>query len=201
MMCINIYDIRLEDTAPACGMNWPPEMPAIKKMLGVKWFIYLFHRLFAADLNLDQRPEVVNALHATAHPGGWVECRSSVHRAFHEKDQESSISVLPRVLSKIPTLLFVGDQDLICNYIGIENMINALIWNGGTGLGVCYFVSLPSSAILTVSSDCTDTIMECQLVTCRHLGNLKKFDIRQGIYLHEIHSNPLLNMSRTPKDL
>ena len=35
-MCINIYDIRLEDTSPACGMNWPPEMPAIKKILGVK---------------------------------------------------------------------------------------------------------------------------------------------------------------------
>jgi carboxypeptidase D len=35
-MCINIYDIRLEDTLPACGMNWPPEMPAIKKILGVK---------------------------------------------------------------------------------------------------------------------------------------------------------------------
>ena len=88
-------------------------------------------------MNLNQRPEVVHALHATAHPGSWVECRSSVHQAFHEKDLDSSISVLPRVLSKIPTLLFVGDQDLICNYIGIENMINALSWNGGTGLGVC----------------------------------------------------------------
>ena len=38
-MCINIYDVRLEDTSPACGMNWPPEMPAIKKILAV---IYLF---------------------------------------------------------------------------------------------------------------------------------------------------------------
>ena len=99
---------------------------------------YLFHRLIVADLNFQyQRPEVVRALHATAHPGSWVECRSSVHQAFHEKDLESSISVLPRVLSKIPTLLFVGDQDLICNYIGIENMIKALSWNGETGLGVC----------------------------------------------------------------
>jgi carboxypeptidase D len=49
------------------------------------------------------------------------------------------------VLSKIPTLLFVGDQDLICNYIGIENMIKALSWNGETGLGVCLCVSFPSS--------------------------------------------------------
>lgn len=110
-----------------------------------------------------------------------MECRSSVHQAFHEKDLESSISVLPRVLSKIPTLLFVGDQDLICNYIGIENMIKALTWNGATGLGVCCVFPFRLQLILTVSSDCTDTIVECQLITCRHLGNFEKFDIRQGI--------------------
>ncbi|KIM46518.1 hypothetical protein M413DRAFT_24234 [Hebeloma cylindrosporum] len=114
-MCINIYDIRLEDTQPACGMNWPPEMPHITKLLG--------------------RPDVTSALHATAHPGNWVECRSDVHRAFKEKSSESAISVLPRVLSKIPVLIFAGDQDLICNYIGLENMIKALTWNGATGLG------------------------------------------------------------------
>ncbi|KAF8914278.1 alpha/beta-hydrolase [Gymnopilus junonius] len=114
-MCINIYDIRLEDTAPACGMNWPPEMPQITNFLG--------------------RPEVVKALHAEAHPGSWRECRTDVHLAFHETTSESSSSVLPRVLSKIPVLIFAGDQDLICNYIGLENMIRSLTWNGGTGLG------------------------------------------------------------------
>lgn len=39
-MCINIYDIRLEDTSPACGMNWPPEMPQIKDFLGVSSYLY-----------------------------------------------------------------------------------------------------------------------------------------------------------------
>ncbi len=39
-MCINIYDIRLEDTSPACGMNWPPEMPQIKDFLGVSPYLY-----------------------------------------------------------------------------------------------------------------------------------------------------------------
>ena len=33
-------------------------------------------------------------------------------------------------------LLFAGDQDLICNYVGIENLIQAMTWNGATGLGV-----------------------------------------------------------------
>lgn len=41
--------------------------------------------------------------------------------------------------------MFVGDQDLICNYIGIENMIKALTWNGQTGLGVCCPCSLAYS--------------------------------------------------------
>ncbi|KAF5321764.1 hypothetical protein D9619_000585 [Psilocybe cf. subviscida] len=114
-MCVNIYDVRLEDTAPACGMNWPPEISHITTLLG--------------------RSDVVSALHATAHPGGWVECRGDVHRSFHERTAESSITVIPRVLSKIPILIFAGDQDIICNHIGLENMIKSLTWNGETGLG------------------------------------------------------------------
>jgi carboxypeptidase C (cathepsin A) len=41
-MCINIYDVRLDDTSPACGMNWPPGMPAVKKMLAVMIFIIAY---------------------------------------------------------------------------------------------------------------------------------------------------------------
>ena len=44
--------------------------------------------------------------------------------------------MLPRVLERIPVLLFAGDQDFICNYLGQESLIQALTWNGGTGLGV-----------------------------------------------------------------
>lgn len=25
-MCLNIYDVRLYDVEPACGMNWPPDL-------------------------------------------------------------------------------------------------------------------------------------------------------------------------------
>jgi carboxypeptidase D len=54
-----------------------------------------------------------------------------------QKSAQSSITVLPRVLERIPVLLFAGDQDLICNYVGQESLIQSLTWNGGTGLGVC----------------------------------------------------------------
>lgn len=48
----------------------------------------------------------------------------------------SSITLLPSVIERIPVLLFVGDQDYICNYMGIEKMINVMTWNGEKGLGV-----------------------------------------------------------------
>lgn len=47
----------------------------------------------------------------------------------------SAVTVIPRILEKISIMLFAGDQDLICNYVGIEALISALTWNGGTGLG------------------------------------------------------------------
>ena len=93
----------------------------------------------------------MKALHAEAHPGSWRECRGDVHLAFHEKTSESSSSVLPQVLSKIPVLIFAGDQDLICNYIGLENMIRALTWNGATGLGVSRLL-LEAERVLIIST-------------------------------------------------
>ncbi|KAI5893580.1 alpha/beta-hydrolase [Schizophyllum commune H4-8] len=114
-MCMNIYDVRLDDTAPACGMNWPPDIKPITEYL--------------------DRSDVVSALHAEAHSGSWVECRGQVHVQFREERSNSSITVLPKVLERIPVLLFAGDQDYICNYVGLENMIQAMSWNDGTGLG------------------------------------------------------------------
>ncbi len=35
-MCINIYDIRLDDKYPACGMNWPPDIKPVTTYLDVR---------------------------------------------------------------------------------------------------------------------------------------------------------------------
>lgn len=94
--------------------------------------------LCSPNSHVAQRPDVVRAIHATAAPNSWTECRGPVHRAFSAKHSNSSITVLPKVLERIPVLLFAGDQDLICNYVGIENMMQAMTWNGATGLGVCF---------------------------------------------------------------
>ncbi|KAI0310432.1 alpha/beta-hydrolase [Amylostereum chailletii] len=113
--CLNIYDVRLMDSYPACGMNWPPDLANATTYL--------------------RRPDVVRALHADSKSEAWKECQSNVHTALSMKNSNSSITVLPRVLERIPVLIFAGDQDLICNYVGQESMIQALTWNGATGLG------------------------------------------------------------------
>jgi len=113
--CLNIYDVRLTDTDPACGMNWPPDLVNISSYL--------------------HRKDVVSALHATAKSESWTECRGRVHEEFSDRKAPSSITLIPQLLQKIPVLLFAGDQDFICNYMGIESMIQAMTWNGGTGLG------------------------------------------------------------------
>ncbi|KZT05556.1 alpha/beta-hydrolase [Laetiporus sulphureus 93-53] len=114
-MCVNIYDVRLEDEAPACGMNWPSDLPAM--------YDYL------------KRRDVVSALHATDASQTWTECRGIIHTEFTTRTSPSSITVIPKVLERIPMMLFAGDQDFICNYVGIESLIQAMTWNGETGLG------------------------------------------------------------------
>ncbi|THH27823.1 hypothetical protein EUX98_g6359 [Antrodiella citrinella] len=114
-LCMNMYDVRLEDDIPACGMNWPPDLKDIGTYL--------------------HRPDVVRSLHASASPNPWQECRGIIHTAFNTKRSNSSITILPRVLERVPVMLFAGDQDLICNYVGVESLVQTLTWNGEKGLG------------------------------------------------------------------
>lgn len=83
-----------------------------------------------------QRKDVVRALHADAKSESWAECRGRVSSEFNGNAAPSGITLLPGILEKIPILLFAGDQDFICNYMGIESMIQAMTWGGATGLGV-----------------------------------------------------------------
>lgn len=77
----------------------------------------------------------MEAFHVTGKSTGWMECSSAVRDAMTNHKSQSAITLLSGILEKIPIMLFAGDQDLICNYVGIEALISALTWNGGTGLG------------------------------------------------------------------
>ncbi|KAG9015864.1 Cell death protease [Tulasnella sp. JGI-2019a] len=112
--CVNVYDVRLSDTYPSCGMNWPPDLHAVTDYL--------------------RRRDVVSALHATDKSESWTECQGTVYSEMQLKTSPASITLLPGLLDKIPVLLFAGDQDFICNHIGIEKLVDNLEWKGGKGM-------------------------------------------------------------------
>ncbi|KAF3062609.1 Pheromone-processing carboxypeptidase KEX1 [Trichoderma lentiforme] len=116
--CWNMYDVRLRDSFPSCGMNWPPDLAAVTPYL--------------------RRQDVVKALHINpANAGnGWQECSGAVSSTFKARTSVPSVELLPGLLTEIPILLFSGAEDLICNHIGTENMIDNMEWNGGKGFEI-----------------------------------------------------------------
>lgn len=111
--CINIYDVRLSDTSPACGMNWPPTLQPTYKYL-------------ARD---DVRKALkVDAVHK---PEAWIECNHRVGNALRDVTGKASVTVIPSILEAgVQVMLFAGDQDLICNHIGVERIPERLSWGG-----------------------------------------------------------------------
>jgi carboxypeptidase D len=116
--CLNLYDIRLEDTNPYCnGMSWPPGVDDMRAYL--------------------VRGDVVNAIHVTGSPRTpvWDECNDQVYAAL-DRDTTSAFSVtlVPRVVEAgVRVLLFSGKSDLICNWRGTQSLIANLTWAGATG--------------------------------------------------------------------
>jgi hypothetical protein len=128
-------------------------------------FIHLLTRF------LVQRKDVVRALHAEAKPESWIECRHAIHSMFQTRVSNSSIVLLPKILEKIPVLIFAGDQDLICNYMGLEAMIQAMSWNGYTGFGVSLGSFLIRLAHFSRNPiGCSNAVLECEQHACGDLG-------------------------------
>ena len=116
-MCLNVYDIRLSDTWPSCGMNWPPSLAFITPYL--------------------RRDDVRTALHVPSAASSWSECRGSIGAGLEARKSVPSVGLLGGLLERgVRVMLFHGDQDLICNYVGGERLIENLEWNGAKGFNV-----------------------------------------------------------------
>ena len=113
--CYNMYDVRLKDTFPACGVNWPPDLTTVTPYL--------------------RRPDVIDALHINRDKRtGWTECSGAVGSNFRASNSKPSIQMLPGLLEAgVPILLFSGDRDIICNHLGTEELINNMKWLEGSG--------------------------------------------------------------------
>ncbi len=112
--CINMYDVRLTDSYPSCGMNWPPDLEHVTPYL--------------------RRQDVIRALNVDSNKRtGWTECNGAVGSNFRARNSRPAIELMPDLLESVPVVLFSGDQDLICNHIGTEELIHNLKWNGAKG--------------------------------------------------------------------
>lgn len=115
--CINMYDVRKKDSYPSCGMNWPPDLSSVTPYL--------------------RRDDVTTALNISPdRKTGWQECNGGVSVAFHPKTSKPSVDLMPDLLAEVPVLIFSGAEDLICNHVGTEDMIDRMEWNGGKGFEV-----------------------------------------------------------------
>ena len=112
--CYNMYDVRLHDEFDSCGMNWPPDLETVTP--------YLQRTDVTAALNIDSDKRT-----------GWHECSGAVSGNFRARNSKPSVQFLPDLLGEMPVVLFSGEQDLICNHLGTEEIINNLEWNGGKG--------------------------------------------------------------------
>ena len=122
--CINMYDIRLGDTYPSCGMSWPPDLKDVTPYL--------------------RRADVVKALNINSdRKAGWQECNGQVGNTFRAQNSKPAVELLPSLLEKVRIILFSGDRDLICNHLGTEDVINGLHWNGATGMETSPGVTAP----------------------------------------------------------
>lgn len=111
--CFNMYDVRLRDD-DSCGMNWPPDLEHVTPYLRRKDVVQ------ALNINKDKQ-------------SGWTECNGAVGIQFRARNSKPAIQLLPGLLEQVPIVLFAGDQDMICNHLGVQDLINNMQWNGGKG--------------------------------------------------------------------
>ncbi|KAJ2689492.1 Cell death protease [Coemansia spiralis] len=113
-MCYNMYDLRLTDTKPSCGMNWPSDIA-----------------IYTEYLN---REDVQKSINVRTPPTEWTECSDLPSKKLKHDDTPPAIIPLRSALDLgVPVLLFVGKEDYLCNFVGTEWTIGNLTWAGGKG--------------------------------------------------------------------
>lgn len=152
---MNIYDVRKTDDWPQCGMGWPPDLSDVYSFL--------------------RRPDVVKALHADMHETAWVECSGRVGSELHNRRSPAAVHLIPGILEAgVKVLMFAGAEDLICNNVGIENMIDAMTWSGGTGFGNA--TALPWSVNGTQAGEWTE-VRNMTYVKVMEASHMVGFDV------------------------
>jgi cathepsin A (carboxypeptidase C) len=79
------------------------------------------------------RREVMEALGVEV--GSYESCNTDINRdfLFHGDWMFPMYRLVPELLKKIPVLIYAGDADFICNWLGNRAWVNALEWEGQDG--------------------------------------------------------------------
>merc|ERR1712093_301777 len=109
--CIGAYDVR---PSTDCG-EYPSGLRYAKPYLGSS--------------------PVVDAFHASDKTAKWTQCNNTVGAQMWSPKSRPAIELVPALLDKMPMLWFAGDADLMCNWIGIHDSIEAMTWKGAKGFG------------------------------------------------------------------
>ncbi|KAA1097508.1 hypothetical protein PGT21_009210 [Puccinia graminis f. sp. tritici] len=78
----------------------------------------------------------VSALHATAKTGKWTLCNDTIGKEMWVPRSAPSSTLLPALVKKLKVIVYVGDQDYMCNSLGLNRSISEMEWNGQKGWGV-----------------------------------------------------------------
>ena len=101
----NAYNVLVRGAAN--GMDWPEDVDGVHSYL--------------------RRDDVVKALNAhMANDKPWSESNDKVLEALNSDPVAPPIKLIPDLLQKTKIVLFTGDADFLCNYIGLENTIRKL---------------------------------------------------------------------------
>lgn len=160
--CFNMYDYTLKDSYPSCGMNWPPDLSNVNPFLN--------------------NPLVLDMLNVKEHRQ-WRECTGGVGRHLKNKNFDPAVKLLPSILAEIPVMLFNGNRDIICNYMGTEDFVAKMEWNGGVGFG--------SSSEHNDRGQAIDWVFDSEVVgyikTARNLTFVNVFDASHMVPFDKPH--------------
>jgi carboxypeptidase C (cathepsin A) len=81
------------------------------------------------------RADVQLALHATSTATSWNWLSMVVYQNLFWNGDQPSYEVLPKLIDEIAVLLYNGDKDIICNYVGMENSLDNMVWRKSKGFG------------------------------------------------------------------
>lgn len=64
-------------------------------------------------------PKVQESMHTT-YKGPWVECAGRVYEEIITDPSPPSIFQFTALLAKTSVVVYAGDRDLLCNYVGLQ---------------------------------------------------------------------------------